>query len=244
MLAKAAAVIEALEKSESTIAEIADTVGEPVSTLYRLVKSLVVIGWVEPSTRRGRYRLGLEFLRVGGLVEDSIDVREVAVPSLRRLAAETGSAVLLFIRRGLHAVCVERVEGRRVTSNAIQLGDSLSLYRGAGPLALLAFSPAGERDALLEQMAAAPDLEPQVPAQERLRRRIEQVRLDGYAISDESVLQGATAIAAPVFNHRGELEASISVTGIHDHLLASTSTIEAVVDEAASISRDLGLVSR
>lgn len=52
---------------------------------------------------------------------------------------------------------------------------------------------------------------------------------------------GVGAIGAPVFNHRGELEGAISLSGLRDRVLdPATQNIELVLEAALDSSRALG----
>ena len=42
---------------------------------------------------------------------------------------------------------------------------------------------------------------------------LEEARYHGYAISDEDVTVGVTSVGAPIFDHKGQVHAAISVGG-------------------------------
>lgn len=242
ILDKANAVLEALERrSDLSVAEIAEATGEPVSSTYRLLTSLTGIGWVDPSGRRGRYRLGLELMTIGGAAEERMDTRALAGPTLRALLASTGNTSYLCIRRGTRGVCIERFDGRDVRSLALQLGESLPLYAGAAPRALLAFLPEAERAALVADRAHGLPGDPEPPTARALEAELARIRAAGYAHSDEDVTPGIGAIGAPVFNHRGELEAALSVSGLRESVLGDGGeTVRAVLAAAREVSALLG----
>lgn len=239
ILSKAGAVIGFLrDAGESTVAEVADAVGEPVSSTYRLIGNLLQLGWVDSGARRGVYRLGLSFMDIGGRYEDAIDIRQSALPALRSLRRETGATSFLCLRRGTNAVCIERVEGADVRSLAMRLGDALPLAVGAAPLALLAFLPWGEREAAIEQVVSASAGRYDASS---IRRSVEWTRERGYSVSDGDVTPGISAIGAPVFDHRGELQAALSVSGLHHRILGDeAATARLVVDAAVEVSAALG----
>ena len=243
MLGKTNAVVTALGlNGEMNVNQLAKAVDEPVSSMYRLLSSLSAIGWVEPGSRRGRYRLGLYFMKIGRRVEDRINVRSAARPSLVRLRDSTGATSFLCLKRGLAAVCVERLEGNHVSQLAMRLGDSLPLYSGAAPLALYAFLPAPERKALAKQFAADARASAELrDAGIDLEKAAQKVRADGFSISDGDVTPGIASIGAPVFNHRHDVEAAISVSGLREAVLGDTEAVAAqVVAAAATISEELG----
>jgi DNA-binding IclR family transcriptional regulator len=242
LLTKANLVLTALdEHGELNVNQIAQIAGEPVSSMYRLLSSLMAIEWVERGTRRGQYRLGLYFLRIGGFVEDLLDVRAAARPALKELQGTTGVTSFLCLRRGPRAVCVERFEGRDVRQLAMQLGDSLPLYAGAAPLTLFAYLPQSERKALVEGFRREPREDGPAPSFPALEAAVEAIRARGYAVSDGDVTPGISAIGAPVFNHRGEIEAALSVSGLHDRVLRDeAATAALVLRAAAATSKELG----
>src|SRR3954465_7838038 len=75
LVSKVGAVLDALERAgELTATELAAATGEPLSSIYRLLRSLSGIGWLDKGVRRGGYRLGLLFLTVGSALEETIDI--------------------------------------------------------------------------------------------------------------------------------------------------------------------------
>lgn len=241
LIAKAEAVLHILEVRGATSApDIAAGIGEPLSSVYRLLQSLTTIGWVDKGPRRGTYRLGLTLLTIGSELEDHLDIRESARPSLRRLRETVGVTSFLCVRRDARAACIERLEGHAVRSLAMQLGSSLPLYAGAAPQAILAFLPPAEQDVVLH----APGLPGDPPRRPlaKIKSDIARIRRDGFAVSDEDVTPGIAALGAPVFNHRGELEAAISISGLRDQILGPERrrNIEVLLSAADDVSRALG----
>jgi DNA-binding IclR family transcriptional regulator len=201
---------------------------------------LTGIGWVDRAWRRGNYRLGLHLLTIGGQLEDKLDVRECALPSMRHLLHITGATTFLCVRRDTRAVCVERLEGQMVRSLAMQLGSSLPLFAGAAPRAILAFLPPAEQRSSLRPSRLPGD--PPRPEAATIQADIEQVRRDGFAVSDGDVTPGIAALGAPVFNHRGELEAAVSISGLRSQILGSARArnVALITSCAREISRALG----
>lgn len=244
VLAKVASLFDRLaEEQEVSAARLAELIGEPRSTVYRLLASLQRLELVEAGTRRGTYRLGLKLFRLGSAVVARFDERQAALPVMERIHEQTGETVFLCVRRGREAVCIERIDGRRVQSLALRLGGSLPLHSGAAPRVLLAYEP---RELWSEYMAGR-RLEvftPNTPATpEELFAELEEVRERGYAVSDEDVTIGIAALGAPIFDHRGNLRAALSISGIRAGILGEDAFEEMcglVVGGAEEISRALG----
>ncbi|SJM56510.1 IclR family transcriptional regulator [Gulosibacter sp. 10] len=242
ILEKAGAIISALEsEGEWTAAQISKEVDEPVSSTYRLLSTLMSLGWVDAGSKRGRYRLGVDVVRIGGLLEDQLDVRATAAPVLQQLRDETRGTAFLCVLRRDSAVCVERIGGRDVQSLEMRLGDSLPLYSGAAPRALLAFMPEKERGAVLARLADRRARGEAIPSEREILRDVEAARACGYTISDQDVTFGIGGIGAPIYNHRGEIEGAISVSGLRERVLGvEAAAAERVVVAAREISRALG----
>lgn len=239
---KANALLELLERGgEWSAQELADGVGEPVSSTYRMLTSLREIGIVDKGLERGRFRLGLYAMQLGAVCDDRLSLRAVATPWLGYLQAETTATSLLMLRRGYDAVCIDRVVGKGVRSLALRLGGSLPLHAGAGPRALLAFLAEAEQQAVLDHFEAQSEQDLSVPARRQIERKLREIRATGVSISDEDVTPGIAAVGAPVFNHRGEIEAALSVSTVRMSLFQDRDrTIGLVVEAAQAVSQALG----
>lgn len=242
LLTKADAVLTALaDGGNYTAPDLARVTGEPLSSVYRLLAHLVAVGWIDKGATRATYRLGLYALEVGGVCDDRLDLHAVARPELVKLRNETGSTAFLHVHHGTVAVCVDRVAGRRVRSLQLTLGGSLPLYAGAGPRALLAHLPPGEASRVLDTFERQAAADPSVPARSMIEHEIRRDTARGYSISDGDVTPGIAAVGAPVFNHRGELVAAISVSGLRPLMLLDGDGVSRQVTEAAArISARLG----
>lgn len=235
ILEKAGAVVAALERlGEANAQDIATDVGAPVSSVYRLLANLTELGWVDSGSRRGLYRLGLDVIRFGAQIEERLDVRGACYPALLQLREHTRETAFLCYRREDLAVCVERIPGRDVQTLGMRLGDAFPLYSGAAPLVILSFLPHEEQEAILSRYARARESGESIPGESTLSSRIARTRELGYAVSDEDVTPGVAAIGAAIYNHRGELEGAISLSGLRDRILEPSNGIARVVVEAAA----------
>lgn len=244
ILDKAMTVVRVLtDGRECSVNELAECVEEPVSSTYRLLSSLLAAGWVAPGLKRGRYRLGLFFLRIGSQVEDRVDLRERTRPALQRLHQRTGQTAHLCVRDGLRAVCIERIDGGDVRWMGLRPGTSLPLVVGGAPVAILANLPVGEYESIRDSTLAQSGFGHSPGTVETVDALVAETRARGFAISDGDITPGVAALGTPVFDHSGQIVASISVGGLREHILddgVRESTIAAILDCAREASLALG----
>lgn len=243
ILDKIAALLDHLaERGELSVAQAADGVAEPRSTVHRLLEGLRGVGYVEPGSRAGTYRLGLKLLRLGASVTRRFDERAAARPVMERLHARTEQTVFLTVRSGFEGVCIERVDGRWVQNMALQLGGSLPLHVGAGPRVLLA----GADDAFVEEYLQGATLTRFTPhtivTAQALRSDVRDTRATGYAISDEDDVLGMAAVGAPIRDHTGRVTATLSLSGPKPTVLGDETdrSLALITQAAAEVSRALG----
>ena len=208
---KSFALIEALvDAGEASAAVLAAEVGEPRSSVYRMLATLQQMNIVEAGSRRGLYRPGLGLVQLAGSVLTRFDERQLVMPVLDRLRAETRETVHLCLRRGFQAVFIERLHGERSHALAIKLGGVLPLHIGAAPRALLAFEP----DSFWDDYFAAATLEPWTqtsPSTEaEIRGLLHEIRRTGVSFSNEDVVVGVSTVGAPIFDHRGVVRAALA----------------------------------
>ncbi|MFE4835248.1 IclR family transcriptional regulator [Arthrobacter sp. NPDC056691] len=245
VLAKAGALMDALAVERvATSARLASLTGEHISSVYRMLGTLVEAGWIEQLGHRGSYRIGSKMISLAGNLLNHMDLRRAALPVLREIHDATGETVLMCIRSGTRAVCIERIDGKRVNSRRLALGSSLPLHIGAAPRALLAFDTPPSWEEYAAVMSQSSDWSLGARSRTEFYGKLEEIREAGFALSDDEVTMGIAAVGAPIFDHRGHVMASLSVSGLRDAILQkpdfSPSIIDLACDGARRLSAYLG----
>lgn len=243
VLAKVDAILELLESIPSGAGptEVAENLGMSKSTAFRLLAGLEETGLVD-ANGEGRYTLGLRLLRLGFKVQSRLRVRDLALPSLERLADETGLTTFLCARDGSDAVCLEAIPGRYVDILELRPGGRLPAHAGgAGQVMLLAMTDS-EFDAYLKNAPFPARTVNTLTEASQLRAARANAMVMGYCVSREDVTLGIGAVAAPVHDVAGAVTAAISVAGlISDIDEAGVKRLAArVIEEAGRVSRNLG----
>jgi DNA-binding IclR family transcriptional regulator len=193
------------------VSELARRLGLAKSTVHRMLTTLLDEGFVR-KTGDGRYRLGFRLYELGQLVVSSLELREVAHPTLERLRNDTGETVHLAVLEGADVVYLERFESPSTLRLFGRLGRRMPAHSTSSGKCLLAYSPPDVIDAVVA--AGLPRLAPRtITSRAMLVRVLRQVRRDGYASSIDESEPGATSVAAPVFGVDGTVIAAVSVAG-------------------------------
>lgn len=223
LVLKVASIIELLgERGPSTATEVASAINEPRSSVYRLLRYLDNIGWIEPGTLPGTWDLGVRLYRLSARAVHRLDFTRAVRPHLDQLHSATGQTVYLCVRNRWEAVCIDRIDGREVTSLELQLGGSLPLHLGGAPTALLAFSDEHVRSAW-EKWAREAESSRRGDRSaldvDKILARVEQIRGRGFSVSRGDVTKGIASVGAPIFDHSGQLRAALSVSGLAESIL-------------------------
>lgn len=235
VLSKANAALSILEEGRECSAQyLAERTEEPLSSTYRLLASLISVDLVAKGSTRGLYRLGFLPLRIGSMLEDQLDIRALALPGMRSLSDNFEASVLLWVRRGDRAVCIERATCRDIRTAGARIGDSVPLWSDAAGLALLSFLPQAE----ISDVARGLRHWGETPV--GLDKRIDEVRARGYSMHDGQALKGEVSVGAPIFNHRHELSAAITLSTLRRRLDDEDGVIDAVLHAAKEIDAALG----
>ncbi len=198
------------------VTELAEQLRLAKSVSHRLVAALTDAGYLSRDAVTRRYRLGPKAVRLGLVALAQINISQHARQYLEALATETGETATLSILDGEHRVYVQQVESSQTIRQTVQLGQHAPLYVGASGKALLAYLPEERgRQIVRHAMRSAATQATGAPLDERrLLDELAEIRAQGFAISQSERILGAASAAAPVFDHHGEVVASLSVASV------------------------------
>jgi len=212
---KAFAVLKSFtaDDFELTISEIAARADIDRGTAFRLVQTLVKLGYVQTTDQTRHYRLGLNCLDLGYTALSAGNLRGQAEPLLRDLVPVFGDAASLGVLDGSDVVYLARVSaGLDRHKIDRRPGSRIKAYAAALGHAKLAYLP---KDAQVDRLEATERVklsERTLTELKELLTRLDQVRKQGYAISDGENAYGLRTIAAPVFGDGNSVVAGVSLT--------------------------------
>jgi DNA-binding IclR family transcriptional regulator len=192
--------------------EIARLSALPASTVHRFLANLESAGFLN-CDGNGTYQLGIACVSLGQAARGQLDIRRVSLPHLQELNRRTRETVHLTVRHALSAVYVEKLDSPEPLRIHSHIGASVPLYCTAVGKVLLAYMPETEREKILDQLEMKRLTENTVGNLQELQTQLQRVRKNGYACDLEEHEAHIRCIAAPVWDHTGSVNASLSVTG-------------------------------
>ena len=201
-------------KGPMRLQDVAKKCGMPASTVMRMLNTLQVYGYVNQDPCTQHYSLSLRFARLGCLVSEQTNMRDVARPFLAELAQRCQETVCLWCEAEMEVECTDVVDGPDgILMVSQRVGARAPLHAtGAGKLLLLNYS-----NQKLNEYIAVKGLRALTPhtlvTREALVNSLEMIRSRGYALEDEERELGARCVAAPVRDYTGKVVAGISISG-------------------------------
>lgn len=218
----------------SRLTDIATAAALDKATTLRLLDVLARGGFVVRDAQTKQYALGAEALVVGAAAAARFDPRPIARPSLIRLVNEFEDTAILSIPRGAESVCVDLELGSfAIRANYLEVGSRRPLGAGAGSLALLAWMPDHEIEAVLPLLAARLDRYPRI-TRRLLEERIADSRRSGYAVLLDVVVNRMGGIAVPVFGADRRPVAALSIAALSERITSRERELGAALQREAS----------
>jgi len=183
----------------------------PVSTVHRFLANLVTAGFLNRDGE-GVHHLGIACFSIGQAAAGQLDIRRLSLPYLRELNQQTRETIHLTVRHGLSAVYVEKLDSPEPLRIHSRLGASVPLHCTAVGKVMLAYMPADEQSRILPQLDLKRLTPNSVGNLQALKTELVRVRKNGYASDLEEHELHIRCVAAPIWDHTGIVQSSLSLT--------------------------------
>jgi IclR family acetate operon transcriptional repressor len=243
-LRKAMLILDELCGSETELSarELAGRLDVPKSTAQRLLRSLEDAQMAEQDPVTRKYRLGPRTLTLGMAYRHRLDLRNVALPHMRRLRDATDETIGLSVAIDDTRMFIEEVQSQSELRAHSELGQPYPIWTGAPGRVLLAYMP---QEGLGRILGRADDqawrpIDP--PTREGLLAALRQIVRQGFECARDETIRGISAVAVPVTDATGLVVAALSVSGPTHRMTGDMmdSVVPRARETGAVISRALG----
>lgn len=225
------------------VSELSETLGLHLSTTSRLLTTMKKLDVVKKDPVTREYELSFRVLELGRVVLGQLDLVKIAMPLMTELVERCQESAFLTILDGTESVTVAQVAAPRVLSapGLYHVGRRYQAHAVSGGRLLLAYAPRRTVDELIDEGLQA-YTDRTITSPEKLLAELEQVRQQGYAITDQELEIGLFAVALPIRDREGIAIAAVIISGPPERLSNERlpGIIGSVRETAEQISRAMG----
>lgn len=192
-----------------TLSEVAEKTGLARAVVRRFLYTLVELGYVITD---GKYfRLTAKILDLGYAYLSSFSLPKIAERFLEEVTLETKESSSASVLDGHEIVYVARVQTRRIMSVSLAIGSRLPAFCTSMGRVLLAHLPAETLEKYFKNLKFQRFTEKTICDPEDLRKELNTVFKQGYALVDQELEIGLRSLAVPVFASRTRAVAAINI---------------------------------
>lgn len=223
-----------------TSGDLVRATGLPRTTVHELLNTMLERGYVARHDISGLYVLGPMLFRLGLRVEGRFELKEVAQRYCQLVSDRCDETVSFAVLHADEVVYLARAETQHAVRLTARVGGSLPANCTAPGKALLAYHQRELDEMTRRPMRASTARSITDPA--ALNREVERIRDAGFSLDEGEAHDNVIAVAAPVFDNRGEAVGalSISIPDIRWRLRSAESWIDIVRDGAHQMTAELG----
>jgi len=191
------------------ITEISKELGLSKGTVHLLIKTMEKEGFLEQIRDSKKYRIGPAVHEIGASCV--VDLRLAGRVHLHNLSRELAMSCYLAIVIGGKAVLIEKAESINPFMVVMQVGAALPYHTTSMGKILLAHAEDRVRAGIIDHVDL-PALTPNtITDRDGLRKEIDKVRRQGFAVDAEETLPGVFCLAVPVRDATGNVVAALSL---------------------------------
>jgi IclR family pca regulon transcriptional regulator len=210
-LERGLAVLQVFSKEHPrlTLSEVAKMAGITRATARRILLTLETLGYVRADGRL--FSLTPRVLSLGFGYLSSLNLWEIAQPYMEELVEQTHESCSAATLDLPDVVYVARVPTRRIMTIALGIGSRLPAHATSMGRVLLADLPSAELEAFLASGPFDHCTERTAAEPEDLRKALQRVREQGWALVDQELEMGLRSVAAPIRGADGRAVAALNI---------------------------------
>ena len=178
-------------------------------TVYRILGTLRSLGYVSHNQEKRKYYLTYKFFKIGMAMNKRIQLLEI-IPYMEQLARKYKEMVNLAVLEQGYVVYLHSIESPHALKLDFKVGTYQPAYCTALGRVLLAYQDETNLRTFLKTSRLKSYTPKTLTDPDRLMQIFQKIRKFGYSFVSEEYRPGVCCIAAPIFNERGMIVASLS----------------------------------
>lgn len=227
------------------ISEIARALNLHKSTVSRTLMTLEHRGFVRKNLENQKYWLGLKLYAMGMTVKEKSAYMDEIIVAAKKLFKEFSEVINVSVLDKIDGdmyksvIVYKESNPNQVLSANPTLGSYTDAYASSVGKCLLAYSP-DISDEYIRSLKLKKYTKNSISDNEELIKELAEVRKKGYAVDREEREIGLTCVGAPIFDIRGNLVASISISGPTVRMKSYNK--EKMIDKLLQVSRSIKII--
>lgn len=201
-----------LDYPKLSLTELSKHTDISVSSLQRIVSTLMSEGFLVREEQTKQYSLGLELMFLGELAAKSDALLSKAIPIMEKLNEQTKENISINIIERNERRCIYNLPSRHELAALTFVGHTSPLYAGASAKILLAYQSDSFLRDYLETVNFEKITDITVETKEELLEQLSLIRQQGYAMTKGERVKGAVSVSVPIIAHGQILLGALSVT--------------------------------
>lgn len=216
--------------------EIAEASATPTSTAMRILNTLIANKYAKQNEETLLYSLTMKFLMVGTNIRENLSANQLIHPYLQEITKRLNLSCALAVLDGESVIYIDEcVSSKQMIRIYHHLGHAYDPHLNASGKMLISQFTREELTSYCRRHKFIAHTPKSILSQADLEHDIELIQKRGYALNDEENVLGMRCFAVPIYNDKGHISASISVSGTvyqipMDQIPTMVSIVNSIVD--------------
>lgn len=211
---KAFSIIEIICKhGPMGITELSKISGLNKTTAFRIISTLLNLGYIEQDSLTKKYNITFKFLKISSKSLSDTNIIKYAKPKLKALSEFTGETVHLVERSDNEIIYIGKHESSKNSVRMVsRVGLSLPMIRTAVGKAIMATLSEEETEEIWNNSEIIKKTPKTITDLSEFKAELEKIKKTGFATDIEENEEGVICVAAAVKDIAGEYKYAISVS--------------------------------
>lgn len=228
-------------KDGLSLNELVEMTAIPKTTIYEILLMLMETMMIQCEEGRVKtYKIGLKAFIIGNRYIQNMDLIKIARPLVDEAMEKLNMTVFIAMLDGPQIVYIHKSEPEDVPIYTANISNREDLYCTSLGKAMLSVLPEEEQNELIEEQKFRQRTVRTIMDSKSLKEELKLTRERGYSLDNREILDFVMCVGAPIFNHKGQVEAGISCAGLYSEERNTEEEGKLLLETAGEISIKLG----